>query len=251
VPRDLKSRAEIETVHGIFGSFRGISQTYDRCQFVFAGFKILYHLHKHHGTEFFNFTQPLDLGKLEYDDLKNLVVEPMRRLNIRFKFETEMLEKLSEYSLKGIPWIIQFYCDRIIERLADTPEPVVTKELIEEIAVDVKPEINKILEYTITTSRERGLLNLIEQYWRQMGTQLGQEFRVEDLLTCQEMLDIGPDQPFKKAELEYYLDLFRRCFFIKRELKVKEGNTTPQYYFRLNLDPDIFKSFYEEIMEES
>jgi hypothetical protein len=82
-----------------------------------------------------------------------------------------------------------------------------------------------------------------------MGSRLGQEFRVEDLLEFQKMLDIGPDQLFKKAELNYYLELFRRCFFLKRELKVKGGYTKPQYYFQLTLDPNIFESFYEEIKE--
>jgi len=245
IPGKIKPRQEIEAVHSIFAAFRSISQTYNRCQFIFTGFKILFHLHKEYGYEFMNFTQPLNLGNLEYQDLYGLVIDPMKRLNIRFSSETDIMSNLYDRSLNGIPWIIQFYCNRIIDMLADSPEPVVTSRLVDEITMEIKPEIDKILGFTIRTSRERGIFKLILLYRQKMGMQLGQEFRVDDLLEYQKMLEIPPEQFFKKAELDYYLDLFSRCFFLKKEQKIKGGTLTPQWYFQLTIDPKLFDSFQE------
>lgn len=249
-PAQLRPFQEIETVHRIFAAFRSISQTYNRCQFVFTGFKTLYHLHRYYGAEFINFTKPLDLGRLEYNDLKSLVIEPMKRLGIKFSSEENILNKLHQTSQGGIPWIIQYCCNHIIERLSESPELLVTPQLIADMSILARPEINQSLSFSINTSGERGFLKLIHLYRVKMGTPLGEEFKLEELMEFQKLLQLSTTQHYSKMEMEYYLDLFRRCSFLQRELKIKGANTSAQHYYRLSIEPTMFDLFGEEEMEE-
>ncbi|MCK4764721.1 MAG: hypothetical protein KAW12_21160 [Candidatus Aminicenantes bacterium] len=241
-PLDLKEKAEIEGVQEIFAGFRSLSQIYDeRCQFVFTGFKILYQIHSHHGAELFNFTENLTLEKLEYEDLKSLILEPMKRLGIGFTSESDVIERIYNESFSGIPWIVQYYCGEIIEKLADLAVREVSVDLIDEITLKVKPEVEKNLKNAVVTSREWGVYNLIKQYRKYGGDVLGGEFRIEDLLEYQDMMEIKPDQLLRQAELEHYLDLFSRCFFLDKELKIQGKKPKPELYYVLKINPDVFE----------
>lgn len=238
VVQNFPEYADVQAVHELFARFRSLSQTQKRCQFVFAGFKTLFFLQHHEESELFNFTVPLYLSNLDDPaDLYNLVIEPMRRLRIAFQDEKEILQELWRISLNGIPWMVQFCCSQIIERLTQSPQPEINLPLLREITPHLQHEIHENLRITLRTSRELALWGLIKEYFRTFGSM---DFSVDDLDLLQRELPDPPAPPFHKEELRFYLELLSHCSFIHKHAEMKRSDTHLTDYFKLLLNPSEY-----------
>lgn len=87
-----------------------------RCQFVFAGHRVLRRCLSDVRSPFFNFVTPIPLGFLDYAQAWSLLTEPLYRIGFQLEDEDRMLEMVWQVS-SGHPNIIQVIGQELMEQL--------------------------------------------------------------------------------------------------------------------------------------
>jgi HEAT repeat protein len=100
----------------LFGELRALAHE-GRCQFVFAGERLFRDAILEDSTgPLYNFPQVKRVGRLEYDEVKELVCRPMKDLEIRLQDEDALVRRVWD-ATGGHPNVVQRLCKKLIERL--------------------------------------------------------------------------------------------------------------------------------------
>ena len=101
------SRFEYRLLH----TFRTLSQD-NYCQFIFAGFKTLYHRKREMENPLYNFTREIMLKPLEREAALDLITKPMESIGVHYQDEKDR-ELILEYTARH-PNLLQFICEKLI-----------------------------------------------------------------------------------------------------------------------------------------
>jgi Cdc6-like AAA superfamily ATPase len=113
--------------------FRKMSQE-NLCQFIFTGFKRLYHQKRDHQNPAYNFYEEIRLEPLEEEAAKNLITEPMKSIGIRYN-DPDDRKLILEYTARH-PTLLQFFCKQLVEKVEKHKRKVqstIYREDIEEL----------------------------------------------------------------------------------------------------------------------
>jgi hypothetical protein len=94
--------------------FRTLSQK-PHCQFIFAGFKVLYHGKREIEEPLYNFCEEIILEPLDQKSALDLITIPMRNIGIQYKNPGDR-ELILEYTARH-PTLLQFFCKNLVERV--------------------------------------------------------------------------------------------------------------------------------------
>jgi Cdc6-like AAA superfamily ATPase len=96
--------------------FRTLSQE-NCCQFIFAGFKELYHQKRDIDNPMYNFCKEIKLKPLDREAALDLITRPMESIGIQYKNEIDR-DLILEFT--GChPNLLQFYCIELIEKIGN------------------------------------------------------------------------------------------------------------------------------------
>jgi len=108
-------RTETELLWPLFNTLR-VASNAGSIQFVFGGERALRSAVLDSTSPLFNFVNVHFLGPLTKPAVEQLVLGPMRKLEIRFVQESEITNRIFDFT-SGHPNVIQYFCARLIERL--------------------------------------------------------------------------------------------------------------------------------------
>lgn len=83
-------------------------------RFVMAGFRQAWEVANDQHSQFYNFGERLFLGALEFDDVKNMIEQPLERLRVKIRRRDELIRRIYEETA-GLPNLVQYYCRRLLE----------------------------------------------------------------------------------------------------------------------------------------
>jgi len=81
----------------------------------------------------YNFLRPMKIGCLNYENVKELVCKPMKKMNIEFENETDISKSIWEFT-KGHPSIVQKLCQRLLDQLDEKRKRSIKMEYLENIS---------------------------------------------------------------------------------------------------------------------
>lgn len=113
--------------------FRNLSQK-GLCQFIFAGFKELYHTKRDIDNPLYNFYEEIRLLPLGKEPALDLITKPMESIGVEYQHDIDR-ELILEYTT-GHPNLIQFFCKHLIEKVEkhrETHNRTILREDIEEV----------------------------------------------------------------------------------------------------------------------
>jgi ligand-binding sensor domain-containing protein len=99
--------------------------------FILAGYWYLFRGTLDHSSPVYNFATVKRLGPLESEAARNLAVEPMARLGLRYA-DTAIPAQIVE-NTGGYPSLIQFLCDQILEQLKKDRSLVLTADHLAQV----------------------------------------------------------------------------------------------------------------------
>jgi hypothetical protein len=102
------------------------------CRYIVSGFRELFVEQKRIDSPLFNFMQPVRISVLDEKSARDLIVEPMTDLGIRF-IEREKIVKEILYQTSCHPNIIQFHCNRLIQLLDEKKSLNLSLEDVEKV----------------------------------------------------------------------------------------------------------------------
>ncbi len=94
--------------------FRTLSQT-QYCQFIFSGFRELYHRRRDIDSPAYNFYEEIRLTPLEKQAALDLITKPMASIGIRY--ENDSLHDLILGYTACHPNLLQFFCQHLVEKV--------------------------------------------------------------------------------------------------------------------------------------
>lgn len=94
-------------------AFRKISQN-NYCQFVFAGFKEMYHQRRNLENPAYNFYEEIRLQPLDKNAAIDLATKPMKSIGVFYQLE-DSPATLFNYT-SGHPSLLQYFCVKLLER---------------------------------------------------------------------------------------------------------------------------------------
>lgn len=101
-------------------TFRTMSQK-GYCQFIFAGFKVLYHRKRDLKTPLYNFCEEIRLEPLDKESAIALITHPMENIGIHYTQEADK-ELILEYTARH-PNLLQYFCKNLVDRIEKHPKP--------------------------------------------------------------------------------------------------------------------------------
>jgi Cdc6-like AAA superfamily ATPase len=133
---ELDHRNDYKLMH----IFRKMSQE-NLCQFIFTGFKKLYHQKRDHESPSYNFYEEIRLEPLEEEAAKDLITEPMKSIGIRYN-DPDDRKLILEYTACH-PALLQFFCKQLVKKVEKHKKGVqrtIYREDIEELFDDTYEE---------------------------------------------------------------------------------------------------------------
>jgi Cdc6-like AAA superfamily ATPase len=125
-------RREYRLLH----TFRTMSQN-DHCQFIFAGFKELYHRKREIENPLYNFCKEIILTPLDRKAALDLITRPMDSIGVQYQ-NTEDRELILEYT-SCHPNLLQFFCEELIDKIEEHGK-------VEERRTIFRKDIEKLLD---------------------------------------------------------------------------------------------------------
>lgn len=108
----------LEDEHELFDVLRSAA-TLGKVRFVMAGFRKPMHLYGSEDSPFYHFADKIRLGKMQRNDVKDMVLVPMESLGIKFKNREGVVNRIMRET-GGLPNYVQFYCQTLLEQVDDT-----------------------------------------------------------------------------------------------------------------------------------
>jgi hypothetical protein len=100
-------------------NFRSMSQN-RYCQFIFAGFKELYHTKRHFENPMYHFCEEIIMDPLDEEASLDLITKPMESIGIHYH-RNEDRELILEYTARH-PNLIQFFCKQLVDKVGKHPD---------------------------------------------------------------------------------------------------------------------------------
>jgi hypothetical protein len=117
-------------------TFRTMSQN-NYCQFIFAGFKELYHRKREIENPLYNFCKEIILAPLDRKAALNLITRPMDSIGVQYR-NKEDRELILEYTACH-PNLLQFFCEELIDKIEEHGK-------VEERRTISRKDIEKLLD---------------------------------------------------------------------------------------------------------
>ncbi len=93
--------------------------TSGKVRFVMAGFRKPMHLYGSEESPFYHFAYKIRLGKMQRNDVKDMVLMPMESLGIKIKNREGVVNRIMRET-GGLPNYVQFYCQTLLEQVDET-----------------------------------------------------------------------------------------------------------------------------------
>jgi internalin A len=106
---------DLEFTERLFKMFRRLSQE-EPVRFIFSGTSTIVQRVCNPASPFYNFCEVIEIGPLSESAARDLVVVPMRALNVEFEDEEAILERILSISAR-LPNAIQWICNELIRRI--------------------------------------------------------------------------------------------------------------------------------------
>lgn len=208
--------------------FRNLSQE-NLCQFIFAGFRELYHIKRDINNPLYNFYEEIPLLPLEKEHALELVTKPMESIGVKYHNENDR-ELIFHYTA-GHPNLIQFFCKHLLEQIEkheDISRRIIFQEDIEAV-FNTTYEAYIIDQVYMFNSDLKDidkliLLLLVERY------PAGISFSTEDIRNC--LIDAGIE--IDRREINQYVKNL-----VMRFILLDKGRD--KYTFALSVFPDILQ----------
>lgn len=118
----------------LFNTLRALSSS-GRCRFVLTGEQALRGELMNPDSPLYNFANEMLIGRLDFQAVEELVTRPMKQLEIELAGETEMVQRIWDFS-SGHPNVVQRLCQRLIIRLNQRGDRRLTIDDIEAVVAD-------------------------------------------------------------------------------------------------------------------
>ncbi|MBC8492597.1 MAG: hypothetical protein H8D43_02335 [Chloroflexi bacterium] len=118
----------------LFNAMRAMSNS-GRCRFVLAGEQVIRAELTNPNSPLYNFANVMLIGRLDFSAVEELVTRPMKQLEIELADETEMVQRIWDFT-SGHPNVVQRFCQRLIVRLNQRGDRRLTLDDIETVVAD-------------------------------------------------------------------------------------------------------------------
>ena len=93
--------------------------TSGKVRFIMAGFRRPMHLYGSEQSTFYHFADKIRLGKMQRNEVKDMVLVPLESLGIKFKNREGVASRILRET-GGLPNYVQFYCQTLLEQVDET-----------------------------------------------------------------------------------------------------------------------------------
>lgn len=183
----------------LFKTLRALSNS-GHMQFVFSGERTLREAIRDSKGPLYNFANEIALGPLDFRAAEELILRPMKQLEIELVNEPEIIHQIYDFTF-GHPNIVQRLCSRLIERLNQYKTRRITLDDVAAVINDPTFQENDFLEiyWWQATPLERIISLLMAQQ--------AKPYRLQAVLDLLETQDLYPDPRVVKAALDRLVGL--------------------------------------------
>lgn len=103
-----------------------------KARFIMAGFRQAMEAARNQHTPYFNWAEPIQLGRLQRSDVKYMVLVPMERLRINIQNPEGVVNRINRETA-GLPNYVQFYCKTLLERLDEEERDILIEDDLQAI----------------------------------------------------------------------------------------------------------------------
>jgi hypothetical protein len=118
--------ASLEDENSLFDVLRSAAAS-GKVRFIMAGFRRPMHLYGSETSAFYHFADKVRLGKMQRNDIKDMVVIPMESLGVSFKNREGVVSRILRET-GGLPNYVQFYCQTLLEQLDETEKDEISED---------------------------------------------------------------------------------------------------------------------------
>jgi len=118
----------------LFNALRALANT-DRCRFVLSGEQALRTELTNPNSPLYNFANEMLIGRLDFRAVEELVTQPMKQLEIELAGETEMVQRIWDFT-SGHPNVVQRFCQRLIVSLNERGDRRLALDDVEAVVAD-------------------------------------------------------------------------------------------------------------------
>ena len=112
---DALIRVDRAAGYPIFNSLRALSNS-GLCTFILSGEQAMHAELSNPNSPLYNFVNEMLIGRLDFHAVQELVIRPMKQLEILLQDEAEMVQRVWNFT-SGHPSVVQSLCQRLILRL--------------------------------------------------------------------------------------------------------------------------------------
>lgn len=136
---------------GIFGLIRELVNKYsEMMSFVFVGADSMVDMMMAHANRLYSMASTLEIPRLNDDEARRLIIEPMQKRNPEFEWSPRAVKLLINYTDKH-PYFIQVLCDGIVQKLLSDKRLKVTTIDVEEVTFNSATSQSAELYGALTT----------------------------------------------------------------------------------------------------
>lgn len=107
----------------------------DHARFILAGFRLPMKDIFNQKKALYHMVDTMNLGKLKYDDVYNMVTQPMEKLRIAVKSRESVVNRIYRETA-GLPNYVQFYCSTLLNQLDARKDSTISEEDLEGVYED-------------------------------------------------------------------------------------------------------------------
>jgi len=191
----------IERARGwpLFSALRALVNS-GRAQVVLSGERTLRDALQDATSPLFNFANEMVLGPLDFRAVEELVIRPMKQLEIELVGEEETVRRIYDFT-SGHPNVVQRLCRRLINRLNEQGTRHITLDDVDAVISDPKFQEEDFLN----TYWERA--TPLEQIISLLMAQEAKPYRLQVVLDLLAAQDLQPEPEVVKAALDRLVDL--------------------------------------------
>ena len=123
-----------EVGYPIFNTLRAMINA-GQCQFVLSGEQALRTEITNPNSPLYNFANEILIGRLDFQAVQELIIRPMKQLEIELIDEAVMVQHIWEFT-SGHPNVVQRLCQRLVKRLNQNQARHLTLDDIEAVVTD-------------------------------------------------------------------------------------------------------------------
>lgn len=118
----------------IFNALRTLANS-GRARIILSGERGLREALKDPTSPLFNFAEEMTLGPLNYNDVHELVTQPMRQINVDLQDAEAIVEQIYDFTA-GHPNVVQRLCARLIENISNHAQRGITVHDVQAVVED-------------------------------------------------------------------------------------------------------------------